>query len=274
MKISVYQNNPIFGEVEKNLKKAVEDLSAIDSGLVVAPELFCTGYQFVSKNEIVQLSEEVPGGITCETMLDLAKKNNIFIVFGMVEKAGSKFYNSAIIAGPDGMIGRYRKSHLFFDEKNFFDAGDTGFQVFNINGVCIGIMICFDWWFPESARALSLLGADIICHPANLVLPQCQKAMLTRSLENGVFSVTANRIGSEARASKSELKFTGKSQVIAPDGKIIAKMDENYSGVVTTIIQPEEARDKKITILNDRFADRRPELYNIITDPELIKSKK
>ena len=271
MKISVYQNNPIFGEVEKNLQKAARDLSAIDSGLVVAPELFCTGYQFVSKNEIMQLSEEIPGGITCETMLGLAKKNNIFIVFGIVEKAGNKFYNSAVIAGPDGMIGKYRKSHLFFEEKKFFDAGDTGFQVFNINGVCIGIMICFDWWFPESARTLSLLGADIICHPANLVLPQCQEAMITRSLENGVFSVTANRIGSEARGSKSELKFTGKSQVIAPDGRIIAKMDENYSGIVTTNIEPEEARDKKITILNDRFTDRRPGLYGAVTDPDLIK---
>jgi predicted amidohydrolase len=123
-------------------------------------------------------------------------------------------------------------------------------------------MICFDWWFPESARVLALEGADIICHPANLVLSQCQQAMTTRSLENGVFSATANRVGSEARGGKPPLIFTGKSQILDCWGQVLTRLTEVETGVSVVDIDVIQARDKKLTARNDRFADRRPEFYD------------
>jgi predicted amidohydrolase len=128
-------------------------------------------------------------------------------------------------------------------------------------------MVCFDWIFPESARVLALLGADIICHPANLVLPLCQQAMTTRSLENGVFSATANRIGTEARGGKKPLTFTGRSQILDPMGQALAGLGENETGVAVVAIDPAKAHDKKITEQNDRLKDRRPEHYRALLRP-------
>ena len=187
---------------------------------MVLPELFNTGYQFISREEARDLAEKVPSGRTCKAMTDLARSGNMILVFGLAERDKDRIYNSAAIVGPEGYMGVYRKTHLFAEEKLFFEPGDTGFQVFDTGSARVGIMICFDWWFPESARSLALKGADIICHPANLVLPDCQQAMVTRSLENGVFSATANRIGTESRGGKRPLSFTGKSQILDHRGEL------------------------------------------------------
>jgi predicted amidohydrolase len=238
----------------------------VKANLLVLPELFNTGYQFVSREELFDLAEDIPSGPTCKALTDLAISKGMYLVFGIAERDGNRIYNSAGITGPEGFIGRYRKSHLFYEEKYFFDPGDTGFIIFDINIARIGVMICYDWWFPESARSLTLMGADIICHPANLVLPDCQKAMVTRSLENGVFSVTANRIGSESRGGKKELLFTGKSQIVDNRGKILTSLKKNETGISIVDIEVKKAREKDITSLNDRFKDRRPELYRALTD--------
>lgn len=266
MRVGIYQNHPEFGEVQTNVEKSVQDLSSIEADLIVLPELFNTGYQFVSRQEIEILSEEIPSGKTCQAMMGLAQDRNLFLVFGLSERDGQHFFNSAAVIGPEGFIGTYRKSHLFFDEKDFFTPGDTGFRVFDIGWAKIGVMICFDWWFPESARALALNGADIICHSANLVLPHCQEVMKTRSLENGVFTITANRVGTESRGGKAPLTFTGKSQIVDNFGKTKAKMGETETGIVLAEIDPAHARDKCITSRNDRFSDRRPEFYRILIE--------
>jgi 5-aminopentanamidase len=265
MKIGAYQNNPEFGQVEKNVLLAVMELNAVDADLVALPELFSTGYQFVSREEAFDLAEEVPGGATCMTLQDIAHSKKMHLVFGIVERDGNKVFNSAAVIGPDGFIGRYRKSHLFYEEKNIFDPGDTGFKVFDIGTARLGVMICFDWWFPEAARVLALQGADVICHPANLVLLGCHKAMVTRSFENGVFSITANRIGSEARGGKDRLVFTGESQILDNRGNLLAGMKKDNTGIVVADVDVIKARDKSITIMNDRFRDRRPELYGALT---------
>jgi len=121
-------------------------------------------------------------------------------------------------------------------------------------------MICFDWIFPEAARVLALKGAEVICHPANLVLPWCQRAMVTRSIENRVFIVTANRIGGEKREGR-ELKFTGGSQITSPVGELLCQASEEGEEVGVVDIDPSIAKDKAITEENDLFSDRRPELY-------------
>ncbi len=147
MRIGVYQNHPEFGETQANVAKAVQDLSSVDAQLVVLPELFNTGYQFVSMQEMDSLAEGIPSGDTCRAMISLARDRDMFLVFGLAEKDGTRFYNSAVLVGPDGFIGKYRKTHLFFEEKDFFSPGNTGFNVYDIGLARVGIMICFDWWF-------------------------------------------------------------------------------------------------------------------------------
>jgi predicted amidohydrolase len=265
MRIGIYQNFPEFGLVDANVEKAIEALSQLEADLMVLPELFNTGYQFISKQEVEELAEEVPFGKTCQRMITLADKRNLFLVFGLAEREEKRLYNSAAVVGPGGFVGRYRKTHLFDEEQDFFEPGDSGFHVFNLGQAKIGVMICFDWWFPESTRVLALLGADIICHPANLVLPQCQDAMCTRSLENGVFIITANRVGTESRGGKDPLAFTGKSQILDTRGQIITRLGENEAGIALTDIDPTLARNKGITTRNDRFRDRRPGFYGPLT---------
>jgi predicted amidohydrolase len=125
------------------------------------------------------------------------------------------------------------------------------------------MMICFDWFFPESARCLALAGAEILLHPSNLVLFKCQGSMPTRCLENAVYAITANRTGSDDRGDV-EVAFTGKSQITGPQGDVLAITDA--TGECTRIVEIDvaPARDKRITDRNDRFGDRRPATYERI----------
>jgi predicted amidohydrolase len=268
MRVGLYQNHPVFGEVDRNVEEVFEALTPIRADLLILPELFATGYQFVSREEVETLAEEIPSGNTCNRMRVLARETGMTLVFGIAERQGSQVFNSAAVVNGDGFLGTYRKTHLFAEEKKWFDPGNTGFRVFDMDQVKIGVMICFDWWFPESARVLALKGADIICHPANLVLPQCQRTMLAHSLLNGVFSITANRVGTEERGGKPPLQFTGKSQIVDPRGEILVKLDAEDTGVLLTDIDPNRARDKAITPQNDRFMDRRPSYYGTLTAPD------
>ena len=261
MRIGVYQSHPVFGDVGSNIERAAQDLPERMADLWVLPELFNTGYQFVSEEEVADLAEEIPGGTTCRAMIDLAAALGAVLVFGMAEKTEQGCYNSAVVAGPGGVAGVYRKIHLFSEEKSLFRPGDTGFRVFDVGRARVGVMVCFDWFFPESARILTLLGADIICHPANLVLPYCQKAMVTRSLENGIYTATANRVGTEARGGKEPLTFTGKSQILDPAGEIMTRLDDKEKGWAVAEMDVERARNKKVGSHNDRLGDRRPNHY-------------
>lgn len=123
-------------------------------------------------------------------------------------------------------------------------------------------MICFDWFYPEAARALALQGADIIAHPSNLVLPHCPESMVTRCLENRVFSITANRIGSEARGGKERLSFIGSSEVVDPRGRILHRAPREIEDLAIIEIDPAEARIKSLNPYNDLLRDRRPAFYH------------
>lgn len=259
MKIGFYQFNPKFGKIEENIKKVESALAKTSADLIVLPECFNTGYLFLSKKEVEKFAEEIPCGYTTQKLISIAKKKKMFIVAGIAEKYGKKFYNSAALIGPGGHIDTYRKIHLFNEEKLLFSPGNKPFKVYDIKKAKIGIMICFDWYFPESVRTLALRGAQIICQSANLVLPHCPNAMITRSLENRVFSITANRIGVETRGGK-HLRYIGKSQIISPLGEKIVSAGEKEALRVCDI-DPSKADNKKILQYNDLFKDRRPEFY-------------
>jgi predicted amidohydrolase len=238
-------------------------LSSTEADLLVLPELAVSGYLFQNRNEVSAAAESPQNGPTADFFKNLAKKKNMSFVVGFAEKDGDQFYNSALLVNPDEKVYVYRKTHLFYEEKKWFSPGNSGFKVFHAkNGVLVGMMICFDWIFPESARTLSLRGAQIIAHPANLVLPWCQQAMITRSLENRVFSITANRIGREIN-NFSELAFTGMSQIISPKGEILKRVDTTSERIDIVEIDINESENKYVTDYNHILKDRRPELYEI-----------
>jgi len=261
MKVGYIQNSPIFGEVEKNFSQINELSSGVNADLIVLPELFATGYTFTSKEEAQEMAEGVDG-ITANFLKEISNKTGAVIVGGFIEKEGSNIYNAAIMVLDDNIIGTYRKIHLYFKEKKWFSPGNKPFEVHQVNGMNIGIMICFDWIFPESVRSLALLGADIIAHSANLVLPYCQKAMVTRCLGNRVFGITANRIGTEKRG-QDEFKFTGGSQITAIDGEILSSAPVNEVLVDVVDIDVLNARNKSLNEYNNLFEDRKPELYKL-----------
>jgi len=265
MKVGFVQFNPMFGDIEGNIDRVTRLVEGAEADLLVLPELFNTGYLFTSHEEVAELSEEIPGGRTTEALSMLARKKNVWIVGGLAERSGDNSYNSAVLVGPEGYRATYRKIHLFSEENLWFKPGDGEFQVYDIGHCTIGIMICFDWIFPESMRVLSLMGADLICHSANLVLPFCQDAMKTRCLENRAFAVTANRTGTEERGGKS-LSYTGKSQITDTRGKVLFQAGEGTEEVGIVEIDVTEARDKELNQYNNLFGDRKTELYRIITD--------
>lgn len=261
MRVGYYQSHPEFGKIAENLDRISARLNEAEADLIVLPELCVSGYQFVSEREVHELSEPIPDGSTTKRLLDIARRKRMVIVAGIAERAGSACYNSAIAVGPNGFLGSYRKTHLFFEETCFFVPGDTGFQVWDIGPAKIGVMICFDWYYPESARTLALKGADIICHPSNLVLPNCPDSMPVRCLENRVFAVTSNRIGSEARHGKDRLTYIGNSEVVNPQGVVLHRAPRGEEELCVVEIDPAEARDKAITRYNSLLRDRREALY-------------
>lgn len=262
-RVSVLQFEPKFLDTKGNLERITALLRNVETDLIVLPELCTSGYLFGSRDEVEAASESLPSGAVFQAFSALAWDKQCSIVYGFAEQSGQDFYNSSALINPDGSHYLYRKSHLFDREKLFFTPGNTEFHVFPAkSGVRIGMMICFDWQFPEAARTLALKGAQIICHPANLVLPWCQQSMSLRSLENRVYSLTANRIGIEEHAGIS-LQFTGQSQILGTKGDILLRLSDSETGVHTCTIDPELALDKSITPRNDAFQDRRPDLYEL-----------
>ena len=263
MRAGFLQYEPQFGEVAKNLDAVTAKLDHAEADLIVLPELFATGYQFVSKEEVQGLAESVPDGPTVRCLIDIAKRRRLHLVAGIAERAGGQCYNSAVVVGPSGFLGCYRKTHLFYEETQFFTPGDTGFLVWDIGFVRIGVMVCFDWYYPEAARTLALQGADIICHPSNLVLPNCPDSMPVRCLENRVFAITCNRIGSEERGGKERLTYIGQSEIVSPRGVILHRASRDQEDLTVMELDVQEARNKRLNRYNDLLGDRRSSLYKL-----------
>ena len=262
MNVAMVQFAPVFGEVEENLRAVEEACADLSADLVVLPELCTTGYQFRDRKELLELAEQ-PGGRSLKRLSGVAAACGGHLVAGFAEKKSDQVFNSAALVGPEGVVGVYRKIHLFSDEKRLFEPGDRGFPVFRAGGVPVGIMVCFDWLFPESARSLALGGAWVIAHPANLVLPYCQDALITRALENRVFIISCNRTGAEERITGQKYQFTGRSRIVGPDGKVLADGPPDAPAVVTAEIDPSQASDKKITSLNHIIRDRQTDQYRL-----------
>lgn len=258
MKVGFLQYCPVFGQKAQNLRTVRQMLRDTEADVIVLPELFSTGYALLNEQELAGLAEPAQGE-TAAFMHELARATGGAYAYGFAERSAGQFYNSMALVTPQGLTAVYRKSHLFFEEKFLFAPGDTGFQTFEYRSVTYGLLICWDWIYPEAMRTLALQGGQVMLHAANLVTPYCPDAMVTRALENRVFVVTADRCGDEVRGDKN-FHFIGQSQIVAPDGKVLTRLaDETCVRVID--IDPCRALDKKITAHNDLLAERRPDLY-------------
>ncbi len=260
MRVAVVQSDPAFGETERNVQDAIALIDGVTADLYVLPELFNTGYNFTDTGEVDKLAEPADGK-TFRALVDVACKKQCYVAYGFAEKA-NRSYNSASLVGPAGLVGIYRKVHLYYRENLFFTPGNLGFPVFDLPFGRVGIMICFDWIYPESARTLALAGAELILHPSNLVLPHCPDAMVTRCLENRVFAATANRIGSEDRGGV-ELSYIGKSEIVSPRGEILTRLGADETGVAVADIDLAISRNKQLNEFNSLLSGRRVGQYRL-----------
>jgi predicted amidohydrolase len=258
LNVALLQFRPELAETAKNLEKVRLMLENVqDADLVVIPELANSGYNFRSPAEAVETSETIKDGDFSAMLIEDAKKKNRYIVSGVNERDGDRLYNTALLAGPGGYIGKYRKIHLFVDEKDFFEAGDLGLPVFDLDGFKLGIQICFDYLFADAWRILAQKGANLVCHPSNLITENAYRALPGQALMNRIFIATANRTGTEG-----ELTFCGQSIIFAPDGSTLLKTPREGEHIAQCEIDITLSHDKMITRRNHVFEDRRTDLYH------------
>jgi predicted amidohydrolase len=258
MIVSLIQFAPVLGGLEQNRALISEFLDeAKDADLAVLPELAFTGYNF-SDPEMARTLSEVPAeSASLELLHKKAIQNDQHIICGFNERAGDVLFNSTALVGPDGLLGIYRKMHLFMKEKNIFEPGNSNLDVFDIGCCKLGMQICFDYLFPEPWRILAQRGAELIIHPSNLLTQNATKSLPGIALRNKVFTLTANRIGTEG-----DLTFNGNSMIIDPAGDIILRASADNTEIISMTIDASLAHNKMITEMNHVFDDRRPEQYS------------
>lgn len=251
MKIGFFQFSPYHGKKNKNIEKIIDIIKKSKAELIVFPELATSGYLIPDKNFLKENSFSIPESREFEELFKVVKKTGTAAIIGFPEKFKDKFYNSALYILPNGKFGVYRKIHLFYKEKLFFEKGenpDSG--IFEYKGFRFGIIICYDWFFPEHIRYLAIKKKiHMVLHPANLILPWGQRAMRIRAIENRIFTLTCNRIGEE-KYKNDHYIFTGKSQIVSPKGEIIVRATSKKESLRISKINLKEAEDKSLNRYN------------------------
>ncbi|MGP9766463.1 nitrilase-related carbon-nitrogen hydrolase [Halomonas sp. AOP13-D3-9] len=233
------------------LKRLVEEAAASGARLIITPEMGLTGYCWYDRQEVAPYVETVPGPST-DTFAALAAKLDCYIVIGLpeVEPTNGLYYNTAALVGPDGYLGKHRKSHPYIAEPKWAASGDTGHQVFETSLGRIALLICMDIHFLETARLVALQGADVICHLSNWLAERAPAPYwISRARENGCYLIESNRWGLERG-----VQFSGGSCVIDPDGRLQASRDDG-DGIVLGEIDTDR-------VTGPLAAERRPELYH------------
>jgi 5-aminopentanamidase len=267
IKIAIVQYTSVWNNKAENYKKLDAILLNLEADVIVLPELCTTGYSFLTKGEALTAADNTND--IAAFFKTYAVKNKAVIVAGFAEKENNEVYNSAIAALPNGEFELYRKTHLFYKEKDCFAAGNTGFKVVKhpLRDCVVGVMVCYDWRFPESARTLALMGADVIACPANLVTAVWEIGMKARALENNLFVAVANRCGTEKRilndGTEQQLTFTGKSVLYNITGSELVQADAVNDIILTYTIDTAISRNKKFNDYNDIFTDRTPSFYKL-----------
>jgi N-carbamoylputrescine amidase len=268
--VACVQMEPVIGSKAANVDKTLRMIGeAADRGatLVVLPELANSGYVFETREEAFEAAEPVPGGPTCNAWAAIARERRLYLVAGICERAGTKLYNSAVVIGPEGYIGTFRKVHLWAEENLFFEPGDLGFPVFQTPIGRIGVGICYDGWFPETYRLCALQGADIVCVPTNWVpIPgqaEGREAManilcMAAAHSNSIFIAAADRVGTERGQ-----PFEGQSLIVSYSGWPVAgPASRDREEIIFAEIDLGEARRKRNwNAFNQVLRDRRTDIY-------------
>jgi predicted amidohydrolase len=268
MRISCAQFAPEYRDVQNNLDRIRGFVRRSDADLVVFPELAQTGYFFKSKEEITSLAEPIDGPIS-RALSAFALEENKAVISGFLEKADGNFYNSALAFDGNGkLVGHYRKVHLFYYEMQIFTRGDLGFPVFSLEtraGTAnVGMLICYDWRFPEAARKLALAGAELIAMPSNIVTTtgMLHTTLRTRAFENKVAIAFADRVGSETNSGET-LHFRGESAIIGINGEVLSAASEKEEEIISADVDLSKASNKRINPFNDIFSDRPSSGYGL-----------
>ncbi|WP_405970504.1 nitrilase family protein [Streptomyces sp. NBC_00988] len=268
--VAAVQTRPVIGEVDVNLAAIAEAVTqAAERGatLVVLPELCTTGYVFASREEAAALAEEIPSGPSTRFLTGLSARLGVHLVAGIAEREGDLLYNSAVLLGPDGHLGTYRKVHLWDNENTIFEPGNLGLPVFDTAFGRLGMLICYDAWFPEAFQALALQGVDAVCLPTNWVpIPGQQPGKPAMALSlcqaaahvNSIHVIAADRVGTER-----EQPFIGQSIIVGPTGWPLTEPagSQDPETVLATADLTDGRRLRRWNTHNDPLANRRPEVY-------------
>jgi N-carbamoylputrescine amidase len=271
VRIACIQMQPVIGKVEDNVAHSIGLINrAVEQGaaLVVLPELSNTGYMFKSREEAFALSEPIPDGPTVKAWSEIASRHKLHLVAGICERDGSKLFNSAVLIGPSGTIGTFRKVHLWNEENLYFEPGDLGFPVYHTAIGRIGMAICYDGWFPETYRLAALQGADIVCVPTNWVPIPGQapgrEAManilaMAAAHSNSIYIACADRVGTERGQ-----PFEGQSLIVGHTGWPVAgpASRDREEIVIADVALGEARRARNWNAFNQVLRDRRSDLYD------------
>lgn len=269
-KVACVQFEPTIGDVAGNLAAMAKRIRAAHregASVIVLPELADSGYVFNDRDEVARLASPIPDGESARQLIALARELGVHIVSGLAERDGETFYNSAILCGPQGYIGKFRKLHLWNREKLFFKPGDLGLPVFDTALGKIGLAICYDGWFPEIFRQMTLNGAELVCVPTNWVpIPGQDRSMepmanilhKAAAHSNAIYIACADRIGVERGQ-----PFIGASLIIGPTGRPVAGPAgyDTEEILSATISLGDLKASRTLTERNDVIGDRRPDVY-------------
>ncbi len=270
-RIACVQFEPVVGEKQHNIALSLRHLEAAalqGAQLIVMPELCNSGYMFKDRLEAFSMAEEIPTGPTCVAWLKAAHRLGVTIVAGIAERQGEVLYNSAVVLGPDGYIGTFRKMHLWNAENLYFEPGNLGFPVFNTPFGRLGVAICYDIWFPETFRIQAIKGVDIVCVPTNWVpIPgqaQGRDAMATvlamaAAHSNSIFIACADRIGTERKQ-----LFIGQSVIVGCAGWPLAgPASVDQEEIIFADVELAHARrSRNWNDFNQILRDRRTDFYD------------
>ena len=256
----------------------VEQAAQAGAQIVLPPELFAGPYFCTVEDEaLFALAHPLAEDPSVKAMQALAKRLGIAIPTSFFERDGPHFYNTLAMIGPDGEImGTYRKSHIpdgpGYEEKYYFRPGNTGFKVWNVMGTRIGVGVCWDQWYPECARAMALMGAEVLFYPTaigsepydpNLETSRVwRRAMLGHAVSNCMPVVAANRIGGESVQGTPPQRFYGHSFIADQWGDFLADYGADETGVLVATLDLVEAARHRAGM--GFFRDRRPELYALL----------
>lgn len=234
----------VVRDIEENSRRIIEHADKMDCELIVLPELCDMGYLHESREELYRASSCLAENILINRLKELTTRKPCTVITGVSEKSGEMLYNTAALVCEGKIIGSYRKIHLSEIEKSLFNEGDIN-PVFNVNGMKIGVQICFDLWFPEISREQVLKGAEVLCALANFGAITTHSIACVRAIENLTPIVLCNRVGLEIKGG-IEASFLGKSIIVDGDGTILVEGPALQESRMSCVLSAEKRRGNVI----------------------------